>query len=259
MVARAVEGLSERSGALGASGAAEAPADSSFGRLVTGRRGRLVIVMPAGSTTWGTGWTSVETTLEALAPGRWLAVAAAPVTGLAHVSEAYADAAGAVGVAQRLGRKGLVVANELLLERALLVDESLLALAVGRELGPILGAARNGEVLLATLDAFVEAAGNLRATARALGVAARTVGYRVARIEALIGEPLAGPRLARLATAAFGYRLLPPSAVAPAASASVDATPPRVPSRRAFNLEPGRSRRVPPGRSRHRRSRGTAT
>jgi PucR C-terminal helix-turn-helix domain len=260
VVARAIEGVAGPAGARTTEEGGGPRTESRLGPLVTPRGGRLVLVIPVGPPAKGatSSASSVEVTLEALVPGRWLAVAAPPVSGLAHVAEAYADTVGSVGVARRLGRRGLVDSGEVLLERALLVDDSLLARAVGRELGPILGAPRNATVLLATLDAFVEAAGNLRATARELGVAPRTIGYRIVRIESLIGERLAGPRLVRLTTAAFCYRLLGPSAVVPALPTESSAISPRS-RRRTLSLPSARSRPPPPGRSRRRRSRGRAT
>jgi hypothetical protein len=173
--------------------------------LVASRRGRLVIVLPTDDGLPPT----LEPALQGIAADGWLAVVASPVLGLSRLRDAYGTAIDALAVAIRLGRRGLVQADEVLLERALLADEPLLAAAVVHELGPIFSASRNSRALLDTLAAYIESAENLRATARRLGVAPRTVAYRLARIETLLGAPVRGARLARISTALLGARLLP--------------------------------------------------
>ena len=213
--------------------------------------------------------------LDRIAADGWLAVVAPPVLGLSRLREAYGTAIDALAVAIRLGRRGLIEADEVLLERALLADEPLLAAAVAHELGPILGARRNARALLDTLAAYIESAENLRATARRLGVAPRTVAYRLARIEALLGEPVRGARLVRISTALLAARLLPeqvlgtvarqtlPRRAGPSAPCRSGPVPGkrRLPPRRSPRPRApvDRSRPVPRDRSRSRRGRATGT
>lgn len=188
----------DRPGRSGRDGAASPP-------IVATTRGRLVLLARAS---WpGVG--ALDTVLDDLAgPEGWLAVEAPLTAGLDRVAPAFGTAFGALLVAERLGLRGHRAADELLLERALLADEGLLRAAIDRELGPILDAPRNGEELLRTVAAYVAARQNLRGAARALGVGVRTVSYRLARIEDLLGRPLAGDEVLRLTTALFARQLL---------------------------------------------------
>ncbi len=188
----------DRPGRSGRDGAASPP-------IVATTRGRLVLLARAS---WpGVG--ALDAVLDDLAgPESWLAVEAPLAAGLARVAPAFGAAFGALLVAERLGLRGHRTADDLLLERALLADEGLLRAAIDRELGPILDAPRNGEELLRTVAAYVAARQNLSGAARALGVGIRTVSYRLARIEELLGRPLAGEEVLRVATALFARRLL---------------------------------------------------
>ena len=178
--------------------------------IVAAKRGRLVLLAQAD---WP-GVAALDLVLDELTgPEGWLAVEAPLATSLAAVSGAFGGAFDALLVANRLGLHGRHSADDLLLERALLTDERLLRAAVNRELGPILNAPRNGEELLRTVAAYLAARQNLRGAARILGVGLRTVSYRLARVEELIGQPLAGEVLLRLATALFARRLLDPDAL----------------------------------------------
>ncbi|OGN81173.1 MAG: hypothetical protein A2X23_06840 [Chloroflexi bacterium GWC2_73_18] len=188
----------DRPGRSGRDGAASPP-------IIATTRGRLVLL--ARSSWPGVG--ALDAVLDDLAgPEGWLAVEAPLAAGLARVAPAFGAAFGALLVAERLGLRGHRTADDLLLERALLADEGLLRAAIDRELGPILDAPRNGEELLRTVGAYVAARQNLRAAARALGVGVRTVSYRLARVEQLLGRPLAGDEVLRLTTSLFARRLL---------------------------------------------------
>jgi hypothetical protein len=236
------------------------PERSAAEPLTAARRGRVVVLVP----TDGPLPAALEPAFEHLAGGPWLALAAPPAMGLARLAESYGAAIESLSVAARLGRTGLHDADEVLLERALLADEPLLAQAVGRELGPILGASRNARALLDTLDAFLASAENLTATARRLGIAPRTVAYRMARIQRLLGEPVRGQRAQRLATALLAARLLPPRALDEAlANAAPNrqpraAGPPGTPRAAGATATAARPRRAPRDRSRTRRTRGSA-
>lgn len=188
----------DRPSRSGRDGAASPP-------IVATTRGRLVLLARAS---WpGVG--ALDAILDDLVgPEGWLAVEAPLAAGLIRVAPAFGAALGALLVAERLGLHGHRAADDLLLERALLADERMLRAAVDRELGPILGAPRNGEELLRTIVAYVAARQNLRGTSRTLGVSVRTVSYRLARVEELLGRPLAGEEVLRLTAALFARRLL---------------------------------------------------
>lgn len=190
-LARALVGPVRRAGS---------PADP----VVATKRERLVVVAHAERL----GLDVLGRELARLAGGDgWVAVEAGPSAGLVGVGVAYGAAIASLSVAERLGiHARWLRADDLLLERALLADEGLVAAAVERELGSLLGVARIGDALVATLEAYLAAGGSVRATARALGVAPRTVTYRLGRIESLLGGRLAGERLLRLATALFARR-----------------------------------------------------
>ena len=187
-----------RPGRSGRDGAASPP-------IVATMRGRLVLLARAN---WP-GIRTLDAVLDDLAgPEGWLAVEAPLAAGLVRVAPAFGAAFGALLVAERLGFRGHRAADDLLLERALLADERILRAAVDRELGPILDAPRNGEELLRTIAAYVAARQNLRGTSRVLGISVRTVSYRLARVEELLGRPVAGEEMLRLAASLFARRLL---------------------------------------------------
>lgn len=188
----------DRPGRSGRDGAASPP-------IVATTRGRLVLLARAS---WP-GIGALDAILDDLAgPEGWLAVEAPLAAGLVRVAPAFGAALGALLVAERLGLSGHRAADDLLLERALLADEPILRAAVDREIGPILDAPRNGEELIRTIAAFIAARQSLRGTSRVLGVSVRTVSYRLARVEELLGRPVAGEEMLRLTASLFARRLL---------------------------------------------------
>ena len=193
--------------------------------VVAATRGRLVLLLPTGPRA-----ADPLAGLRALGPG-WIAVTA-PADGLLEASAALREAAAALVVAVRLDQRDrLTDAASLLLERALLAEPALLAEAVDRELGPLERAPR-GAGLVATLEAYLAERENVRAAARRLGVAPRTVAYRLARIERLLGGRLDADRRLRLAAALFARRLSAPPAPRPVAIPG-SAAAPRPAARRA--------------------------
>ena len=76
-----------------------------------------------------------------------------------------------------------------------------------RELGPVLDDERFGVELIETLEAYFDAGENVTAAARRLHLATRTVGYRLQRIESLLGHPIDGEDRRRLSTALMVHRL----------------------------------------------------
>jgi hypothetical protein len=181
----------------------------AVGPIAAARHGRLVILQPVdGRPPLDPGSALAELSADT----DWVAVRR-PAAELASVGAAVADALADLAVAVRIGLRGRVIEpGDVALERALLADEAALREAVDRELGPLRAAPRGGASLVATLRAWLDARQNLRATARALGVAPRTVTYRLARIERLIGHRLDGPTVRRLATALLADELLGGSA-----------------------------------------------
>jgi len=169
--------------------------------VVGASHARLVVLVPAGRRQ-----PDVEAALRALGDD-WTATSS-PAAGLLATARAVRDATAALVVARRVRPAGsLVPAESLALERAMLAEPDLLAAAVDRELGPLSTAPRSAG-LIATLEAYLAERENVRAAARRLGVAPRTVTYRLERIERLLGSPLDADRRLRLATAVFARRLL---------------------------------------------------
>ena len=130
-----------------------------------------------------------------------------------------------MAVKGHLPRSEVVPAASLGLERALLAEPALLRAAVNRELGPLLESSR-GSVLVDTLEAYLGERENVRAAARRLGIAPRTVAYRLERIERLLGARLDADRRLRLATTLFARRVLgdaerAPGTVTPRRAAAV--------------------------------------
>ena len=84
--------------------------------------------------------------------------------------------------------------------------------------------ARRRGALLPTLEAYLDAAGNKRSAAAALGIQRQTLYARLARLDELLGADLSEPRTRtslhvavlawRLRTGAAGFRALPDARVA---------------------------------------------
>lgn len=189
----------------GPGGVAQSQASGTAGPIVSARRGRLVLVVPVRR---GIG-VAMGGLLADIADGRHWAAARSDAEGIEGVAGAVAEAMDALAVVERRGPADtLVDASDTALERALSADPVLLAIAVDRELGPLIRAPRSSRQLLETLSAYLGSRQNVRATARALGVAPRTVTYRLQRIEGLLGRRLDGPATRRLAAALLARELL---------------------------------------------------
>ncbi len=177
------------------------------GAIGAARGGRLVLVVPASVL-------RAERLAAALgevaAGARWTAVRGPDAPRLADVGASAAEAVAALAIAERLAdRAGRIIdARDVALERALLADEAALRAAVAWELGPIVSAPRIGGALVETLRAYLDNGQSVQATARATGIPARTVAYRLARIEQILDAPLDGPRGRRLAVALSGRDVL---------------------------------------------------
>ena len=95
----------------------------------------------------------------------------------------------------------------LAVERLLLAQRDLAQAAVDHELGPLLRDERLGAELVETPQIYFDSGENMRETARRLHLANRTVAYRLARIEALLGAPIGDAARRRLAVALLVRRL----------------------------------------------------
>ena len=97
-----------------------------------------------------------------------------------------------------LGGRGLVIADEHLLELMLEADEELARDLAQKRLGPLDDLAPNArERLLETLEAWLDAHGEARPAAERLHVHVQTVRYRLGQLRELLGDTLDDP-LARL-------------------------------------------------------------
>ena len=173
--------------------------------LVSVRDGDLVVL---GAGPWRTPRV-LEQALDGLVPEAWWATSAPP-DDIAQLPRAYAAALDALRVlpACRPAR-ALHTAASVALERAMVADPGLAAAGVDVWLGPLLRAGRGAAGLLPTLEAWLEEEHSVTGTARRLGVAPRTVSYRLARVATLLERPsLDGPTRARLAAALLTRRLL---------------------------------------------------
>jgi hypothetical protein len=137
-----------------------------------------------------------------------VAVDTGPVATLEALADALTQAEYSATVADSLGRRGWFNdPGQLALESTFLLDDELVRSAVERELGPLLADVRMGEELIETLEVFLGSRQNIRETARRLHLAPRTVAYRLARIETLLGQPLDGDAAVRLSAAVLALRV----------------------------------------------------
>ncbi len=138
----------------------------------------------------------------------WVAVDTARVEGLDALGAAPAEAEFAVAVAAGLGRRGWIgEPSTVALETTFLLDPVLVRSAIEQELGPLLADERMGDELLETLEVYLASRQNIRATARRLHLASRTVAYRLERIESLLGTSLDGDQSMRIAAALMALRV----------------------------------------------------
>jgi hypothetical protein len=128
-----------------------------------------------------------------LADGRSLR-AMGPPTPRAELAAMLVDLRLLVDVARHAGREGDLRIEEFLPELLLARSPHLGAMLENRVYGPLESAAEKGGAdLLTTLEAFLEAALDRRATAEVLHVHPNTLDYRLRRIEELTGLLFADP------------------------------------------------------------------
>jgi hypothetical protein len=173
---------------------------------LVGVRDTDLVVLLAGP------WRSPDIPVRALddAPrdDPWWAVSVDPVP-LAALPDAHADALDSLRILPGCRPPHSITrAGDVALERALVADATLAEQAVARWLGP-LAVARRGADLVATLEAWLAEGQSVVGAARVLGVAARTVSYRLVRVARLLGvRELDAATRERLVTALLMRRLL---------------------------------------------------
>ena len=178
-------------------------------------RGRRIVVLARAD--WP-GEIRLRRALDDLAPG-WVAVGSDPVDGVDGLSHALMTLIETLRAAERTARVGWIEdADDLAVERLLMLDETLLEVIVGRELGPLLRDPRMGDELVETLRTYFECGENMRETARRMHLAPRTVAYRLERIEEILGRPIDGDIRPRLSVALLAYRALRQSATGTSSS-----------------------------------------
>jgi hypothetical protein len=135
--------------------------------------------------------------------------AVGPPTPRAELAPMLVDLRLLIDVARRAGREGDLRLEEFLPELLLARSPHLGAMVENRVYGPLESAAEKGGAdLLTTLEAFLEAALDRRATAEALHVHPNTLDYRLRRIEELTGLLFADPDAVMLLALAIRRRRL---------------------------------------------------
>jgi hypothetical protein len=180
-------------------------------RLVTTKDGALVCVLPAGVSGLDAMVAGLAGTLRRnLGDGGWRVGLGRAYPGAAGVLRSYEEARDALDLAVRLDLpEPLARAVDLLVYQVLLRDRAAIDDLIETVLGPLASARGGARPLLDTLWAYAAHGGNTAATARALGLAVRTVTYRLDRIAALTGHDPARPEDRYvLQTAVIGARLL---------------------------------------------------
>jgi sugar diacid utilization regulator len=168
----------------------------------------IVVMAPAD---W-TGAARLTTALQHVLDEAWTALVGPVVSGIGGLGRSLTRLTGTLRAVERLGDRGWIESpDDLAIEELLLVDPELLGAVVARELGPLLADHRMGDELIETVRVYLESGQNMRETARRMHLANRTIAYRLERVEQLLGRPLAGPTIERLAVALLAYRVGRPS------------------------------------------------
>ena len=175
--------------------------------LVATKGGQLVSVFPGEAL--GAAQDLVET-LQGLGEGPWRVAVGRPHAGPGGIARSFEEAREALELAALVGLEASLIAFESLLPYRLLVgDRDRLAELADVVLGPLRHARGGGAHLVATLEAFFEARGNVAATARGLRLSTRAITYRLGRIRTLTGYSPREPEGAFvLQLAVRGVRLL---------------------------------------------------
>ncbi len=185
--------------------------------LVATKDGRVVAVVPAGSTETASSAHSVDVGVLIHAelgrlPGdqRWRVAAGRAFPGAFGIPRSYEEARDALDAADRLDLDDDVVhARNVLVYRVLGRDQAAIVDLVRDVLGPLDESRGGAGLLMETLQEYFEAGDVATEAARRLHVSVRTVTYRLARVTQLTGYSVSKPdqRFA-LHAAVLGARLL---------------------------------------------------
>ncbi len=167
----------------------EAHVLAAFGErdvVVATKEGLLVCVFPGAARDPVAG---LVRSLEETGEEKWRLGVGSSARGSGGLVRSYGEARRSLELANRLNRVDSVARfEELLPYRLLTADAGLVDQLVATVLGPLQRARGGGQHLIETLEAHIGASGNLSATARALHLSARAVGYRLERITQLTGH-----------------------------------------------------------------------
>jgi DNA-binding PucR family transcriptional regulator len=144
-----------------------------------------------GSSSFAPSWSSLSRQLS-LPTNTFLALGA-PAGGADGFRLSHRQAFEAARVL-RLTDTSLGTYDDLSLDALVLRDEQAARDFMLRELGPLLDDDKRRQILLQTLHLYADSNWNGASTAARLGVHERTIGYRIAKIEELLGHPLAARR-----------------------------------------------------------------
>ena len=137
-----------------------------------------------------------------------------PGLGITGIRTSYAEARRALGLANRLGLRGVVPIGDVLPEAVVAHDQEALRELVEATLAPLRSTRNGGPQYVETAAVWLQEGLSVAATARTLDVHERTIRYRLARIAKLTSLDLqhADDRF-RLELAIRGARLLDAEAV----------------------------------------------
>jgi DNA-binding PucR family transcriptional regulator len=169
---------------------------SDLGQLL----GATVLVVPGQSAAvWGwlgsnaiaSSWSKLSRQLPL--PAETFLALGAPAGGADGFRLSHRQASEAARVL-RLTGASLGTYDDLSLDALVLRDERAARDFMLRELGPLLDDRKRRQILLETLRLYAGSNWNAASTGARLGVHERTIGYRLSKIEELLGHPLAARR-----------------------------------------------------------------
>lgn len=172
----------------------------------------VFLVQPGEDLWWG--WFGLGTSdpavlrlLTTTQPGPQLALGGAQGGRAGFLASHQQARAAASLVARRLveAPSGVVHYDDVAMEAVALENETAARVFVDRQLAGLTGPGPRDQQLRATLLAYADAGLNAQAAARQLGVAERTVRYRLSRLEHVLGSDFRG-RVPQLALAARLHR-----------------------------------------------------
>ncbi|CAB4897870.1 unannotated protein [freshwater metagenome] len=196
----------------------EARVLASFGGrdvMIATRDGLLVCVFPGAAQDPAPG---LLRSLEEAGAGPWRLGIGSLGRGSGGLVRSYGEARQSIELADRLDRVSPIARfEELLPYRVLTANPGAVGELVATVLGPLQRARGGGDALIETLVAHIAASGNLSATARALHLSPRAVGYRLGRITQLTGHSPNDPEGRFVLEMAIRCRSLVPTPESPTA------------------------------------------